>query len=241
MIDIINQKNAYKQKGIELDQILNKKISIVGLGGLGSHLSESLVRLGFNNIHLFDDDIVSSSNISRQVTFTQKDLGLKKVDATEGYLTKINPKVNITKHPSFINKNNSNLLSGSEIVLDATDNREARIAVNEFCYINDLPWIHATALGHQAKYAAFIPGKTPCYKCLVGPDTTDVFDCNSNIGISITTLMQITSLQLNLMIKILSGFNIPTEVRTLDTFDGDSSSLDFNNIKNISCSLCSNT
>lgn len=77
------------------DKLQQSKVAIVGLGGVGSNVAEQLVRTGVKNLILIDFDIVDISNISRQSTYFEKDIGKKKTVACSEYLKKIDEKINI--------------------------------------------------------------------------------------------------------------------------------------------------
>ncbi len=78
-------------------------IHVIGCGAIGSHVAEQLVRLGCDNIHLWDFDRVESKNITNQM-FLETDIGKEKVDAVELMMKNINSTIKITKHPKGITK-----------------------------------------------------------------------------------------------------------------------------------------
>ena len=100
------------------------EIHLIGVGAIGSNVLNQLVRLGFNNIHIYDFDIVNEHNITNQL-YTHEDIGKNKVDAIEAYVMKINPNLKLTKH-------NEGWKPGTQIqghLITALDSIETRHAV----------------------------------------------------------------------------------------------------------------
>jgi molybdopterin/thiamine biosynthesis adenylyltransferase len=77
-----------------------KPIHIIGVGAVGSRVAELVVRLGFNDIHIYDFDIVEDGNITNQI-YTYRDMGMSKEDALERILLDINPHLQLTKHGRY--------------------------------------------------------------------------------------------------------------------------------------------
>jgi len=111
--------------------INNKKIVIVGCGGVGSVLSEILVRGGFLSLVLIDNDIVDESNLARQIFF-EEDIGEYKANSLEKYLIKINKNVKITKILGLLDeKNINNICKDTNLIVDASDNFKIRKIINK--------------------------------------------------------------------------------------------------------------
>lgn len=103
--------------------VKNKTIMIVGLGGVGGYVTESIVRCGIKKIILVDFDIIDESNINRQIIATTKSIGKYKVDVWEERIKDINPDCEVVKIKEFIDKNNIDDLFKykPDYVVDACD------------------------------------------------------------------------------------------------------------------------
>ena len=115
-------------------KILNSKVLIIGGGGLGSPVSDSLSRAGVGRIGIADYDKVNLSNIHRQSMFSSEDIGKYKVDVIKKKLKIINPKIKVKTFKKKINKKNiDKILKDYEIIVDGSDNFETKFLLNEFC------------------------------------------------------------------------------------------------------------
>jgi len=110
----------------EKELIQNARVGVIGVGGTGGIASEQLVRGGVGNITLVDPDIFELTNINRQHFCTISTIGMKKVEAGKKRLLEVNPFVNIRTFGDGINKDNAReIVSGVDIIIDASDNKSA--------------------------------------------------------------------------------------------------------------------
>ncbi|MFI8687845.1 HesA/MoeB/ThiF family protein [Rossellomorea sp. NPDC077527] len=98
-VDTTSNTNPYKYQ----DKLSKARVLVVGLGGIGANVCEILVRMGVSNLIILDNDTIDESNLTRQGTYFEDDIGKLKVDVAEQYLKKINAEVNIKKVKTFIN------------------------------------------------------------------------------------------------------------------------------------------
>ena len=103
-------------------KLQKKKVSIVGMGGIGCPIAQYLVSSGIKNINLFDNDIIKKNNLNRQNLYSIKEIGKKKTIIAKKKLLGINPNANIKSYSEKITKANVNLLKNSSIIIDASDN-----------------------------------------------------------------------------------------------------------------------
>ena len=99
----------------------NAKITIVGLGGIACPLAQYLVSSGIKNLTFFDGDMIEKSNLARQILFTLEDVGKYKTLVAKEKLLKTNPNCNISAYSEYLTIENINLLLGSDIIIDTTD------------------------------------------------------------------------------------------------------------------------
>lgn len=146
------------------------KVAIVGCGALGSAAGEILARAGVGQITLIDRDLVELTNLQRQVLYTEADVGqqLPKAEAMRRHLTEINSSISVTAITADLNYRNAReLLAGADLLLDGTDNYLARLLLNDVALELLIPWIYGGALGTTGMVMPIIPGRTPCFRCLV--------------------------------------------------------------------------
>ena len=151
---------------------------VVGVGGLGSWVSELLVRAGVGRIRLADDDYVELTNIHRQAMYTESDAAARKlkIDAAAHRLREINCRVQIETFRTRMDRLTAErLMQDVDVVVDGTDNFETRFILNDCAMKLSKPWVFAGILGTRAQMMTVVPGKTPCLRCLMDapPACTD--------------------------------------------------------------------
>ena len=118
------------------------KILLVGLGGIGSTVLQHLAATGIGKIGLVDQDTVALSNLQRQTIYTYRDIGRKKVSVASKFINNLNKNVDVTEYDLFLEaKNSSNIIEEYDVVLDGTDNIEARELINRHCLMQQKPLI----------------------------------------------------------------------------------------------------
>jgi molybdopterin/thiamine biosynthesis adenylyltransferase len=123
------------------------RVLVIGAGGLGSPLIQYLAAAGIGTIGIVDDDIVSLSNLQRQVLHTTPDVGRPKVASAEDAVRRLNPGVAVDMHQTRLNADNACELVGAyDIVADGSDNFETRYLVSDACFFERRPLVTA-ALG----------------------------------------------------------------------------------------------
>ena len=100
-------------------KLQSKKISIIGLGGIGCPLAQYLVSCGIKNLNLFDNDVVKKSNLNRQTLYSSNDIGNKKSVIAKNKLLEINSNALINSHNRKITNKNLKLLDTSSLIIDA--------------------------------------------------------------------------------------------------------------------------
>jgi adenylyltransferase/sulfurtransferase len=180
---------------------------IVGLGALGSAVANSLVRAGIGHVVLIDRDIVELHNLQRQILYTEEDINRPKAVAAAEILHQINSSVEIETQVKDLNVLNAEkLLAGADVVLDGTDNLQTRFLINDVCVNHGIPWIYAGAVGTSGMVMPILPGKTPCFRCLVptlpGPGLLQTCDI---AGVLNTIPALIATLECTLAYQILTG------------------------------------
>lgn len=144
-------------------------VAIVGCGAIGSVLAERLARSGVGSLRVIDRDFVEMSNLGSQALYELDDVrsSLPKAVAAKRKLSQIHPGISVKARVADLHPGNAaELLSGVNLILDGTDNLEARYLTNDFCAKHRIPWIYNAAVESYGMNMVFVPGRTPCLRCL---------------------------------------------------------------------------
>lgn len=152
------------------DKLSLAHVVIIGCGALGSAISETLVRAGVGKLTIADRDYVESTNLQRQQLFVEQDAldGVPKVVAAERRLKDIRQDVDIVTVLDHIDGPLlENLAQDADLIMDATDNFETRLLMNDIAWKKEIPWIYGACVGSSGTVFPFIPGKFACFRCLL--------------------------------------------------------------------------
>ncbi|WP_371194049.1 ThiF family adenylyltransferase [Glaciecola sp. SC05] len=229
--------------GFDLDKqeiLMNSRILMIGVGGLGCAAAQYLVAAGIGKITIVDDDIVETTNLQRQVLHSEDSIGKKKVASAKDTLSKMNRYVDIhTLDQRQDHEQLASLLLAHDLVLDCSDNLETRNALNEMCYRVGIPLVSGAAIRMEGHIFCVIPAlRTACYRCL------SVFFGEQNLscvesGVMSPVVGIIGASQANEAIKILCDFG-SAPINTLQMFDAMNSTWERFIVKpNPQCPTCS--
>lgn len=162
-------------------KLATSRATIVGAGGIGAPVLLYLSAAGVGHLTIIDDDVVSLSNLHRQVLYTTDDVGADKVATAAAVLRRINPHVTVVEqHARLTPENARALLSDSDLIIDGSDRFATRLAVNAAAYALRTPLLSAAIGPFDGQVALFANdgGDGPCYACLTGPiDDADIGNC----------------------------------------------------------------
>ncbi|NNU78879.1 HesA/MoeB/ThiF family protein [Halovulum dunhuangense] len=146
-------------------------VAVIGAGGLGSPALMYLAAAGIGRIRLIEDDVVSLSNLQRQVLHATDRVGRTKADSARMALAAINPHVVLDTRETRLDPANArDLLAGVDLVLDGSDSFATRATVNAACAALGIPLISGAIAQWEGQVSLFDPARgTPCYAC-VFPD-----------------------------------------------------------------------
>lgn len=196
-------QEAYFNRQIELwgeqtqASLQEKKIVIIGCGGLGSTLAQALGTSGIGEIHLVDFDTVSNHNIHRQIAFTLEDEGKNKAQTIAKLIMSKNPFIQ-TK--AFEMDFDSFKIEADryDLILDATDNLGVREQIDAYAKEKTTPWIYASVEEFNGQV------------CFFDEANFQVFNISDHKpgGITAPIVMHIGSLQANLALRYLAGLTV---------------------------------
>lgn len=197
------------------------KVLIIGLGGLGNIAATYLATSGVGHLTLVDDDTIETSNLPRQVLYTEAHVGQTKAAAAAEQLKHKNANVEIDVIEHRLAE--SELLQRAEaadLVLDCTDNFATRQAINRACWQQKTPLVSAAAIRWEGQLVSFLfdQSAAPCYECLY-PNLSDrALSCHES-GILSPVVGLLGVYQALEAIKVLSQCG-DVEHGALKLFDG---------------------
>lgn len=150
-------------------KLLQAKVAVIGAGGIGAPALMYLAAAGVGHLGIIDDDVVSLSNLQRQIIHKTQAVGQPKTTSAQAAIADINPDVTVSLHETRLNEANAEyLLGGYDIILDGCDNFETRFLVNDIAQKLGKALISAAVGPFDGQLSTFKPGG-PCYRCFV-PD-----------------------------------------------------------------------
>jgi adenylyltransferase/sulfurtransferase len=156
------------------ERLLESKMTVIGLGALGTNIANNLARAGVGNIKIVDRDVVELENLHRQTLYNEPMLGKPKAIAAAEALKLVNPDIEITSIVKDVNFGTIDLIIGdSDVILDGTDNLETRFLINDYAVKKKIPWVYGGVVGTQGMSMTINPaGKFtgPCFRCMVGEE-----------------------------------------------------------------------
>ena len=164
-------------------KIINAKVLIVGVGGLGCPITDYLSRAGVGTIGIVDFDKVNLSNIHRQNLYNLKDIGKYKVDAVKEKIKSVNPFTKIISYKKkILDKELNNIIKNFDIVVDGSDNFKTKFLLNKY----SIKYKKILIVGAISKFDGhvftfdFKDKKTPCLKCFYQSEPSDeILNCET--------------------------------------------------------------
>tara|TARA_Y100000590_G_C15398300_1_gene892812 strand:+ start:93 stop:848 length:756 start_codon:yes stop_codon:yes gene_type:complete len=188
--------------------IINSKVMIVGVGGLGCPIADYLSRAGVGTIGIADFDKISLSNIHRQSMYDTKDIGKFKVNVLEKKIKSINPYVKVKSfNKKITDKNFEKIVKNFDIIVDGSDNFKTKFLLNKY----SIKYKKILVVGAINKFDGHIFSfnfknkKTPCLKCFYQSEPSDeILNCEAE-GIMGPVAGIVGNIQANEVLKKILG------------------------------------
>ena len=150
----------------EREKVQNARVMVVGAGALGNDVIKNLALMGVGYIYIVDFDTIEAANLSRSVLFRESDNNRSKAEVAAARAKALNPQI----HVQYLNGDVTTQLGlgvfrRMDVVVGCLDNREARLAVNRFCYWMNKPWVDGAIQELLGLARVFVPGQGACYEC----------------------------------------------------------------------------
>jgi molybdopterin/thiamine biosynthesis adenylyltransferase len=188
-------------------KLSRSRVAVVGAGGLGGHVVLLLARLGIGQLVVVDYDVFDETNLNRQALSNVNSLGKSKSGEAVELVTSINPGVEVLPYQVKLNTSDaSEILAGSDVVVDALDNIPDRFVLEEVCKKLGIPLVHGALAGFEGRLMTIFPGD-PGLKHLYGgnerADSERSKSPESVLGVPAPTPSLIATLQVMEVIKII--------------------------------------
>jgi adenylyltransferase/sulfurtransferase len=168
-------------------RLLRSRAAVVGAGGLGSPALLYLAAAGVGYVRIIDPDVVTLSNLQRQVVHRVSELERRKVDSARETLAALNPDVEVDMRPELLTEENAlDLLADVDAVMDGSDNIPTRYLLNDACFFLKKPWFYGAISRFAGQTTTFAPGReaSPCYRCLFpDPPPTEAVRACHEVGV----------------------------------------------------------
>jgi molybdopterin/thiamine biosynthesis adenylyltransferase len=150
----------------EREKVQNARVMIVGAGALGNEVIKNLSLMGIGHLYIVDFDAIEAANLSRSVLFRESDNRRSKAEIAAARAKQLNPDVKV----QYLNGDVTaalglGVIRRMDVVIGCLDNREARLAINRFCYWMGKPWVDGAIQELLGLMRVFVPGEGACYEC----------------------------------------------------------------------------
>jgi len=200
-------------------KILNATVAIVGMGGLGCPAAQSLITAGVGKLILIDGDIVELSNLHRQPLYGADDLNRFKVEVAKERLEQLNNKAVIVPIDKYFNEENGmSLIQDANVIIDATDNIQARQLIDKFSKEANVPMVYGGLFRYEGQVAVLNVNGSSGY-CELFPEPPSGGDTCADAGVLGMLPGIIGNIQALEAVKLIVGIT-PNLVGKLLVYDG---------------------
>ncbi|MEQ8471151.1 MAG: HesA/MoeB/ThiF family protein [Marinoscillum sp.] len=171
-MDTNNQRYSRQIKLSEIgtqgqEKLQKAKVLIIGMGGLGCPAAQYLTAAGVGSIGLVDHDTVDISNLHRQILYSESSIGLPKVEAAKVALQQLNSQTIFQTYTEGLTLSNAvGLFQPYDLIIDGTDNFQAKYLINDACLLANKPWVYASIYKYEGQISVFNYRSGPSYRCL---------------------------------------------------------------------------
>lgn len=243
MTDRYSRQILFPPIGEEGQQKLAKKhVLIIGIGTLGTQSSEMLTRAGIGKLTIVDRDYIEWSNLQRQQLYTEEDAKKRtpKAIAAKERLQAINSEVEIDARIMDVTPVElEELVKGVDLILDATDNFDIRMMMNDISQKHQIPWIYGSCVGSYGMSFTIVPNETPCLHCLMETVPVGGPTCDT-AGIIHPAASQVVVHQTTEALKILTDNKdaLRGKLVSFDVWSNQTVQMNVSSMKKVDCPSC---
>ena len=159
-------------------RLLESRVLLVGVGGLGCPAAQYLVAAGVGLVGLLDDDIVDATNLQRQVLYAEADVGRPKAEVAAERLSAVNSGVTVVPLGTRLTAANAHeIVSGYDVVVDGSDNFATRYVVNDACVLAGAALVSGSLYRYDGQVTTIRSPETGCYRCLFASPPPEQAPC----------------------------------------------------------------
>ncbi|WP_313431977.1 ThiF family adenylyltransferase [Siminovitchia terrae] len=216
-------------------------VLIIGAGALGSASAEMLVRSGVGKLTIVDRDILDWTNLQRQQLYTEQDVmdKLPKVVAAKRRLGKVNSLIEVEAFTADVTVENAEeLVKGKTLIVDATDNIETRLLMNDAALKAGIPFFMGAVVASYGLTYAIGMGEHPCLHCLLDTLPPQTLTCDT-AGVISPIVQVVASHQVTNVFKYIVGEKVDHRLKSFDLWKGDQATIDVTSLRRRNCPSCS--
>ena len=187
-------------------RLAGSRVVVVGLGGLGSIVSQYLVAAGVGYIKIIDRDVVELSNLNRQILYDEESIGLPKAYVAAWKLRSLNPCSRVEPVYDSIREDNvEGIIGDVDLIVDCLDNWETRLILSRYARNKGIPLVHGAVESYYGQLYFYIPGESACLECIAPRAGREgrVSVIGPSVGV-------VASLEAGLAIRYLTGDEVAT-------------------------------
>ncbi len=201
------------------------RVLLVGCGGLGSPIATYLVAAGIGTLGIVDDDVLSPSNLNRQVLYDTSQLGQPKVLCAKTRLESLNPEVSVVAHHCRLDAENAReIISQYGIIVDGTDNFATRFLLSDVCSEQRKPFVYGSIRGLQGQVSVLCAGQAT-YRTLFPDEEATLSMPHPGKEVVGVTPAVVGSVEASQVLQLVCGYGEPLidrlwsiDLRTMQTF-----------------------
>lgn len=215
----------------EMEQLLTKRVCVVGCGGLGGFIVEMIARLGVKSITAIDGDVFDETNLNRQLLSDEDSIGFEKALKAKARINKINSSVEVNAFVGRIDeKNGLEILAGHDVILDAVDNIHTRKILQTLAEKLNTPLVHGAIAGWYGQVATIYPGDR-ILDLIYPSECENKRGIETKLGNPSFTPGLVASIQVSEAVKVMLGRGnvLRKELLYIDTLNQDYEKIEIGN------------
>jgi molybdopterin/thiamine biosynthesis adenylyltransferase len=223
---IVPERYARNMRTFSLEDqaaLLQARVGVVGLGGLGGTVVEVLARMGVGHLRLVDGDRFEDSNLNRQLLSTVEGLGQLKSEAARARVGRINPSVDVTALFEFVTAENAEaVLAGCDVVVDCLDTLRTRFVVEDACRRIGCPLVSAAVAGSSGHVTTIFPEDKGLRLIYGEPGQLPLKGAETSLGTLPYTVVFLATLECAEVVKVIlkKGKLLRHKLLVADLMDG---------------------
>jgi molybdopterin/thiamine biosynthesis adenylyltransferase len=223
---IVPERYARNMRTFSLEDqaaLLQARVGVVGLGGLGGTVVEVLARMGVGHLRLVDGDRFEDSNLNRQLLSTVEGLGQLKSEAARARVSRINPSVDVTALSEFVTAENAEaVLAGCDVVVDCLDTLRTRFVVEDACRRIGCPLVSAAVAGASGHVTTIFPADKGLRLIYGEPGQLPLKGAETSLGTLPYTVVFLATLECAEVVKVIlkKGKLLRHKLLVADLMDG---------------------